>query len=170
LPEAKPHRLADLDLQRGSGGEEVRRCPMEETIGQARQRMALASIEGAAELVHFYGYWPSFHDARVETITIEREGPTVTITFITNDLVVKDGQKQGDRLAKVTLRWYEVEEVDLRATEWGEENWVWDLNLAAHENGLRTELLPNEGIGGSILARRMELLEVQPIEAFPGAR
>jgi hypothetical protein len=140
--------------------------PMEETIGQARQKLALAMIEGAAKLVDFYGYWPSFHDARVETISIEREGPTVTIGFTTNDLVVKDGKEQGDLLAKVTLRWYEVEELALRATEWSEENWVWDMNLTAHEKGIHTELLPNDGIGGSILSRRMEVLEVQRIEAF----
>ena len=38
---------------------------MEETVGQARQKLALALIEGAARLVDLYGYWPSFHDAEV---------------------------------------------------------------------------------------------------------
>jgi hypothetical protein len=141
---------------------------MEETVGQARQKLALAVIEGAGKLIDLYGYWPSFHDAEVETISIEREGPTVTITFTTNDLVVKDGQRQGGRLAKVTLRWYEVEELSLRATDWSEQNWLWDLSLSAGENGIHTDLLPNDGIGGSILARRIEVLDVQPIEALPG--
>jgi hypothetical protein len=140
---------------------------MEETIGQARQKLALALIAGAAHLVELYGYWPSFHDARVEMIRIEREGPTVTITFTLNDMVVKDGTRQGDQLAAVTLRWYEVTDLALRAADWSEENWVWDMNLTAHEEGIRTELAPNDGIGGTILARRVEVLEVQPIEAYP---
>jgi Immunity protein 50 len=140
---------------------------MEETVGQARQRLALAFIEGANKLIDLYGYWPSFHDAEVETITIEREGLTVTIIFTTDDLVEKDGERQGNQLAKVTVRWYEVADLALRAADWSEENWVWDLSLTADEKGIRTELLPNDGIGGSILARRMEVLEVQPVEALP---
>jgi len=140
---------------------------MEETVGQARQKLALDLIEGAVRLVDVYGYWPSFHDAEVEAITIDREGPTVTITFTTNDLVEKDGREQGDQLAKVTLRWYEVEELILRATDWSEQNWLWDMNLTAHEKGIRTELLPNDGIGGSILARRVEVLAVELIEGSP---
>jgi hypothetical protein len=140
---------------------------MEETISQARQELTLAKIESAAKLVDLYGYWPSFHDAEVETITIERAGPTVKITFTTNDLVVKEGKEQGDQLATVTVRWYEVEDLTLRAIDWSGENWVWDMNLTVHEDGIRTELLPNDGIGGSILARRMEVIEVGPVEAFP---
>ena len=140
---------------------------MEETIGQARQKLALAVIKGASKLVDFYGYWPSFHDAQIATIHIEREGPTVTICFTTNDLVVKDGREEGDQLARVTVRWYEVEELTLRATDWSEQNWLWDMNLAAHEEGIRAELVPNDGIGGSILARQMEVLAVQAIEVSP---
>jgi hypothetical protein len=141
---------------------------MEETIGEARQKLALALVEGAAGLVELYGYWPSFHDARVEAVQIEREGPTVTIVFTTNDLVDKEDKRQRDQLARVTVRWYEVEELTLKATDWSEENWVWDMQLTAHENGIRAEILPNDGIGASIVARRMEVQEVRPIEAFPG--
>lgn len=163
-PACAPRASTRRSMGRGERSEVL----MEETIGQRRQTLALAFIAGAAKLVDLYGYWPSFHDAQVEAITLEREGPTVTIAFTTNDLVVKSGTEQGSQLAKVTLRWHEVEDLALRATEWSEENWVWDMNLTAHEKGVLTELLPNYGIGGSIVARRMEVLEVQPIEALPG--
>ncbi len=139
---------------------------MEETIGQARQRLALTFIEGAAKLIDLYGYWPSFHDAQVERIAIDRKGPTVTITFTTNDLVVKDGVRQGDQVATVILRWHEVEKLTLQATDWSEENWVWDLDLAVQQDRVRTKLLPNDGLGGSIVAPRIEVLEVQPLDAF----
>ena len=44
------------------------------------------SIVGARKLTDVYGYWISFHDATVENVLIERQGPTVTICFETCDM------------------------------------------------------------------------------------
>jgi Immunity protein 50 len=41
-------------------------------------------IGGASQLIDLYGYFPTFHDAVVESIFIEKEGPTVTIRFTAN--------------------------------------------------------------------------------------
>jgi Immunity protein 50 len=133
----------------------------EETIGQARQRLALALIEGAAQLVEFYGYWPSFHDATVEAVLIDSKGPTVTIHFHVNDLVQREGIKEADQRARVTIRWHDVS--DLRVSGDPSENWLWEMIFRENEDDVRTELAPNGGFGGTIIARRMEVVDIHAI-------
>jgi Immunity protein 50 len=64
------------------------------------QDQTTAFVEGSSKLVELYGYWISFHDAAVETVQIEREGPTVTIAFTANDAVLKEGQEDRELLSR----------------------------------------------------------------------
>jgi Immunity protein 50 len=124
------------------------------------QAEAVALVEGAQKLIDVYGYWLSFHDAVVESIIIEREGPTVTICFTTNDMVEKAGGEDPDHYAKVTLRWYEVKELTLTGID--ESNWIDGLIFTRSEDEIRCEIERMDGFHGTILARRIEVLDVQP--------
>lgn len=74
-------------------------------------------VLGASKLTGLYGSWPGFHDATVESILIERVGPTVTIRFETCDMACDgDTVREPDRRARVVLRWHEVEDLELRAS------------------------------------------------------
>jgi hypothetical protein len=141
---------------------------MEEQIGQSLEERALALIEGAAQLVDVYGYWPSFHDAQVETVVIERRGPTVTIHFITNDQVDKDGVQERDKLAQVTIRWHEVKDLSLNGIDWEENNWIDGLTVRRDGDDVRTVIDPMDGFHGFIVAGRIEVLDVQPIPSPRG--
>jgi hypothetical protein len=70
-------------------------------------------IINAPRLIDLYGYWISFHDASVEKITIDRIGPTVTMEFITCDMVCRHGVDEDNEQARVVLRWLEVENLQL---------------------------------------------------------
>src|SRR5437879_13062877 len=102
---------------------------MGEQISQSLEERALTLIEGASQLMDVYGYWPSFHDAKVETVVIERQGPTVTIHFVTNDLVDKDGVQERDKLAQVTIRWHGVKDLSFKGLDWEENNWIDGLDV-----------------------------------------
>jgi hypothetical protein len=129
----------------------------------------LGRVEGAEKLVDLYGYWPSFHDAFVRTITIDSEETAVTICFMTNDRVEKAGELETDLRALVTLRWEEVSELTISATDWGGESWVWDMLLSTTETGIRTEIKPNHELGAVIVAERVKVVEVRPLDAGSAA-
>jgi hypothetical protein len=122
-------------------------------------------VEGTEKLVSLYGYWPSFHDANVETITIDTEENTVTISFTTNDAVEKTGEPVRDELALVTLQWQEVSDLSIQATDWGGQSWVWDMLLTLTETGIRTEIQPHDELSVVIVASRVKVVEVRPIDS-----
>jgi hypothetical protein len=125
---------------------------------------ALGRVEGAEKLVGLYGYWPSFHDALVQTITIDSEETTVAISFWTNDRVEKEGEPKTDRQALVTVRWEDVSELTIRATDWGGQSCVWDMLLTVTEAGIRTEIQPNDDLSAVIVAGQVKVVDVRPVD------
>jgi hypothetical protein len=128
------------------------------------EEAALEQVEAAEKLVNLYGYWPSFHDAHLETITIAVEENTVTISFTTNDSVEKAGEPVRDELALVTLRWEEVSELNIQASDWGGQSWVWDMLLTVAETGIRTEIQSGDELRAVIVASRVKVVEVRPVD------
>ncbi len=118
-------------------------------------------ITGASKLIVLYGYFPSFHDAAIESILIERDGPTVTIRFTTNDAAYRGDELQdADQLAIVVIQWSEVS--DLRLSGIDRRNWIDGLTFSVEGSSIRSELELMDGIDGFIVARRVEVVEVQP--------
>ncbi len=119
-------------------------------------------IIGASKLIDIYSYFPSFHDAKVESILIETDGPTITIRFITNDAAYCGDELQNpDQLAKVVMQWSEVS--DLRILGIDRRNWIDGLVFSMDGTTIRSELELMDGIEGFIVARRVEVVEAKPI-------
>ena len=73
-------------------------------------------IIGAEKLTDLYGGWISFHDASIESVLIERRGPTVTIEFETCDMAYRgDELLSCDRKARVIVRWHGVQDALARS-------------------------------------------------------
>lgn len=121
-------------------------------------------VLGASKLTDLYGYWPSFHDATVESILIERVGPTVTIWFETCDMACDDDKvREADRRARVVLRWHEVEDLELRGIDPEEHNWIDGLMFGLRDGGIRSELLLMDGLHGWLNTRWVEVVDVEPL-------
>lgn len=118
-------------------------------------------IAGASKLTDLYGYWPSFHDATVESILIERVGPTVTIRFETCDMASDgDAVRDPDRQATVVIRWRQVRDLDIKGVDAEGRNWIDGLTFVTRGEGVQTELLLMDGVKGIIVAKWVEVLEV----------
>lgn len=122
----------------------------------------LELVEGASLLISAVGRWPSFHDAAIQQIVIDRVGPTVTIIFRMNEMV-GDGDAPDFR-ANVTLRWHEVEKLSLSGVDVEENNWIWGLKLTREENWLDATLEEMDGTHGTIRARRLEVFDCEPVK------
>lgn len=123
-----------------------------------------AEIPGAGRLIDLYGYWITFHDAIVETIVIERVGPSVTIDFETCDLALEDGvEVDRDRKAHVVIRWSGVEDLRLEGIDPSGRNWINELTFTSHDGRIRSELMLMDGIQGFIASRRVEVVDVRPL-------
>jgi hypothetical protein len=119
-------------------------------------------VIGARKLTDVYGYWITFHDASVESVLIERCGPTVTIVFETCDEAYRDGElMEGNRKARVVVRWDDVRVLTLQGIDPNGRNWIDGLTLAPSGEGVRSELELMDGLHGVIVARQVEVVDVE---------
>ena len=115
-------------------------------------------VEGVAPVIAHFGSWPTFHDAEMYTVLIDRDGPTITIRFLLNELR-EDG---GCSRANITLQWHEVEELSLLGID--KENWLYQLGIKRGGVLVDTEIIPNKGTGGTLRAKRVEVIDFQPLQ------
>ena len=104
-------------------------------------------VPGAAELVTRFGSWPSFQDAEVRSVHLNREGPS-RIRVATKQLVV-------------TFVLGGVSELALNG--FNGRNALSALTLTKNSNTYTVELWPGHGISGTITARSVRV-EFVPVE------
>ena len=98
-------------------------------------------VPGAAELEARFGYWPTFHDAEVLSLAMERNG------------VSKLRVRCKDVLVSFVLE--NVTDCDL--AEFNHQNVLNSLGLALQPEGYKLTLEPCFGLNGSITAQRLRI-------------
>lgn len=128
----------------------------------------LGRVTGADAVTALYGRWRSFHDAAVERIVLERAGPTITIEFLVNDLVIDPATGQDlrrDRRARVRLRWDEVVDCTLSGVDYDENNWIDELRLVECFRGAVCGILVRmHGTHGFVVGRRLDVASAEPLD------
>jgi hypothetical protein len=122
----------------------------------------LAGITGAQALYDWFGYWPSFHDAEVVSLHLNRSAASVLKVHVWGyeDKVGADGYYVSQKHVIVRFLLHEVTELDLE--DFSCQNVLYELELSKPDEGFRLELNSTYGVGGTILARNVE------IELTPG--
>jgi hypothetical protein len=79
------------------------------------------------------GTWPSFHDAEILTISLDRDGPSISLKLLLCPAAgrVDAGGSEGQVCWTTTLRFFDVDDVRLEAFNY--QNVVWSLTLSAVE-------------------------------------
>lgn len=99
----------------------------------------LEIVEGAALLVEALGAWPSFHDAEVDTVVLDRageDGPSLELLIrVGSDSVTigAGGYLVPDRRAVVVLRFGDIDGLDLLG--FSHQNVIFDLSLTKLDPG-----------------------------------
>ena len=120
------------------------------------------TIPGADAVVAWFGQWPSFHDAEIVELHLNRAGHSwVKLhAWLTTQTGEPGEQKiSTDRHAVVTFTLREV--ADLELTDFSAQNVIFGLELEHRSEGHRLILKPCFGLSGFIQARAIEV-EVVP--------
>lgn len=102
-------------------------------------------ILGAHEVIDRVGRWPSFHDAEVSELDLQRNGPSLLV------LLLADHPEPSCR-TKVIFTLTDV--VGLELGEFNEQNVLGSMDVEADEDGCtRLRLWPCYGLNGWIKAK-----------------
>jgi hypothetical protein len=117
----------------------------------------IASIPGALEFVQWFGGWPSFHDAEVLGVSLDRTGGTTIRlhTFKMTSEVRADGCYRATKHAVVIFALEQVQGLDLNG--FNNQNVISGLEVERVGEGFVLELSPCYGLAGHITAAKISL-------------
>jgi hypothetical protein len=121
-------------------------------------------VPGAAALVDWFeGRWPSFHDAEVLGLSLDREDARCSLrvhAFRMTSQVDAKGYFVCDRHVAVTFEFKDVTHLELE--DFNHQNAIYGLELSRTEGGgFRVEIEPAYGLAGAIEALGLRI-EIQP--------
>jgi hypothetical protein len=122
----------------------------------------LKAIAGAPELHDWFGHWPSFHDAEIVSLHLNRHGAS-TVRIHTWEMTNKTDDKGFYVLDKHVVVEFVLENIsDLNFGGFSGQNVVFGLTLDRKEEGFLLDFDPCHGLAGTIEAEKLS------IRLYPG--
>jgi len=131
-----------------------------------------SKIAGASKLLSIFGKWPSFHDAEIVAVTLDRGGPTAPVTatlrinlFETaieySDEIHYEYVLKNDVLAEIVFR--EIQ--DIKLDDFNHQNVIYEMLINPHEASKRlaVEIDTSFGMEASFTCSSIEVLSVLPM-------
>jgi hypothetical protein len=114
-------------------------------------------IPGAQQLFDWFGYWPSFHDAEVLSIELNRAGPSkVQVhTFAMTDQVDAKGFYVCDKHCIVTFVLRDLIAVQL--AHFNDQNALSDLDFYRENDEFVLDFCGSHGVEGTIRAKQVSI-------------
>ena len=117
----------------------------------------IGEIEGSAELEEWFGYWPSFHDAEIVSLHLNRKGSS-SLRIHTWETTKEIDDKGYYVLAKHIVVELVFEAVcGLTLNGFNQQNVIFGLAIEKTDSGFRVTLDDCYGLAGSIEAEKMSL-------------
>jgi len=117
----------------------------------------LDDIPGATELFSWFGYWPSFHDAEIVSLTLNRIGVSTLQVYayhMTNELDDR-GYYVLEKHVHVNFRMEEIFSLEL--FDFNLQNVIFGLILSRVEEGFEIKLDPCSGMSGTVASKRLSI-------------
>jgi len=117
----------------------------------------IGEIPGAAELREWFGYWPSFHDAEIVGLNLNRKGSS-SLRVHTWEMTKEIDEKGYYVLAKHIVVEFLFEAVSgLSLNGFNQQNVIFGLSIEKTDSGFRVTLDDCYGLAGSIEAESISL-------------
>ena len=128
--------------------------------------MQTPDIPGADSVVSWFGSWPTFHDAEVLRLQLNRKGQSwiKVYTWNMSSRTYEKDSKQYFILEKHAVVTFLLEGiVELELHDFSSQNVVFGLNIERHGGSFLMTLEPSYGLSGTILASHIAV-QVTPGE------
>jgi hypothetical protein len=110
----------------------------------------LETIPGASTLIERFGVWPSFHDAEIVSLCLNRAGESTLVvhTFRMTSAINERGQYICDLHTLVTFSFGEI--LGMELSDFSHQNVIFGLSISQNEGAFELRLDPCYGLAGSI--------------------
>ena len=116
------------------------------------------NVPGAESVVDWFGKWPSFHDAEIMTLHIDRERSSIRIyTFARSDRIGVDGSFVREREAVVVFEFTGIRLLRIEGEDADGQNVIAALMIEQTNEGYRLDLSPCYGLSGEIYVKELRV-------------
>jgi hypothetical protein len=117
----------------------------------------IASIDGAQQLYDWFGYWPSFHDAEVLRLELNRSGSS-SLSVRTREMTSEIDEKGYYVPAKNVTVDFMIDGIsDLDLNGFSHQNVVGNIKIGKTANGFLITLWPCYGLAGTIEVSKISI-------------
>lgn len=117
----------------------------------------LRSITGAQELHDWFGFWPTFHDAEIVRLHLNRNAPSYLAVHTCEMTKRINSQGHYESEKHVVVEFIFDELLNLSLEGFSSQNVINSLNLKTIETGFLLTLAPCYGLSGSIEATSVSI-------------
>lgn len=122
-------------------------------------------LVGADALIAWFGRWPSFHDAEILSVELNRAG-TSRVRIHTWNMTTDVNASGGYKIDRHCIVLFLLEQIsDLELADFSGQNVIFGLEIEKRETGYRLELSPCYGLAGYLVAKSIRV-EYEP--GIPG--
>ena len=118
-------------------------------------------IPGSADLISWFGLWPSFHDAEVLSIHLNRQGESKVVVHTWQKTDEVDGRGHFVLTKHVVVTFLLESTLSVKLEDFNHQNVISGLSLDATASGYRLILHPCFGAEGMLEAERVRI-KIQP--------
>ncbi|MCM8813407.1 MAG: immunity 50 family protein [Candidatus Omnitrophica bacterium] len=124
--------------------------------------MCIEFIKNSTPVVEYFGKWPSFHDAEITKIEINREGILLKILFylfIMSKNIDSRGHYVLEKKSYIEMQFSGIEE--LKLFDFNVQNVIAGLIIKSAAGGKKyIEIEPCYGLYGSFMCRDIEVMRI----------
>jgi hypothetical protein len=119
--------------------------------------MDLQELTGADEVISWFGYMQSFHDAEIVEVSLKRNSTSVLVVHCwhTSNELDEAGCFKRQKDALVSFMFTGV--TDLNLDGFNQQNVIFGIELERTADELRLEILPCFGMSGTITAKEISM-------------
>jgi hypothetical protein len=117
-------------------------------------------LPGADAVITWFGKWPSFHDAEVLSVHIDREHNMSSLriqTWNLSDATDESGHFIREQVATVVFEFSGIRWIRLEGEDADRQNVIAGLRLDTTADGYRLELAPCYGLAGEVVALQLKV-------------
>lgn len=123
-------------------------------------------ISGHEKVTGHYGWWPTFHDAEILEIQLTRDGPACRIKLFVYDMYRAPNTREWvetEKYANILFQFNDVVDIDLKG--FNEQNVLSRIDFNKVANDIIEIRLPSiYGLNGSIRCKKVEVVDLEPLE------
>jgi len=120
----------------------------------------IPTIPGANEILSWFGEWPTFHDAEIMSLHIDRERRASSMrihTWIRSNRTDADGRFIREREAVVVFEFTGIGSLRLEGEDADGQNVISALVIEQTRDGYRLMMSPCYGLAGEIVVRELKV-------------